>query len=174
MLNETRANNQENCYNTYASVFHNNNAASGENTAGFYMNDPGLSKVGYYQDRNSSKIFSRVQMSQRVTFADGVNGMGGISMGRLHTTWANPSQVWAAQYIYPAHGGRATLGLYSGGVADVEIDQLVFYFGHKWLAASGTAPNMHFNRSLATYMIDQPDGSYKYSHATLPDPGPRN
>ena len=171
VLSETKANNQENSYNTYASVFHNNTAATGENVSGFYQNNPELSKTGYYQDRNSTKIFRSVTPSQRVIFTDGVNGMGGISMGRLHHTWATPSQVYSAQYIYPAHSGRATLGVYSGAALDVETDQLVFYFAHKWLAASGSAPNMHFNRSLATYMLDTPDGAMKYSHDTLPDPG---
>ena len=166
VLGETAANNQENCYNTYASPFHNNSAY-----AGFNMNDPGLSRAGYYQDRNSTKIFLNVETSRRVTFTDGVNGLGGISMGRLHTTWANPSKVWDAQYIYPAHSGRANLAVYSGGVVSVEPEQLVFYFGHKWLAASGTAAETHFNRSLATYMVDEGSGTYKYSQITLPDPG---
>ncbi|MBP5531535.1 MAG: prepilin-type N-terminal cleavage/methylation domain-containing protein [Lentisphaeria bacterium] len=35
VLSETKANNQENSYNTYASVFHNNTAATGENVSGF-------------------------------------------------------------------------------------------------------------------------------------------
>ena len=168
VLGETAANNQANCYNTYAAPFHNNSAY-----AGFYMSDPGLSKTGYYGDRNSTKIFLTVETSRRVTFTDGVNGLGGISMGRLHTTWAAPSKVWDAQYIYPAHNGRANLAVYSGGVVSVEPEQLVFYFGHKWLAASGTATEMHFNRSLATYMVDEGSGSLKYSKITLPDPGPQ-
>ena len=53
----------------------------------------------------------------------------------------------------------------------VEPEQLVFYFGHKWIAASGTAQSMHFNRSLATYMVDEGNGTLKYSQITLPDPG---
>ena len=168
VLGETSANNQENCYNTYAAPFHNNSAYTG-----FNMSDPGLSKFGYYQDRNSTKIFLNVEPSRRVTFTDGVNGLGGISMGRLHTTWANPSKVWDAQYIYPAHSGRANMAVYSGGVVSVEPEQLVFYFGHKWLAASGTAAAAHYNRSLATYMVAEPSGSLKYSYITLPDPGPQ-
>ena len=171
VLGETAATNQENCYNTYAAPFHNNSAATGENVPGYFMSDPGLSKNGYYQDRNSTKIFLTVETSRRVTFTDGINGLGGISMGRLHTTWAVPSKVWDAQYIYPAHNGRANLAVYSGGVMSVEPEQLVFYFGHKWLAASGTAQTMHFNRSLATYMVDEGSGSLKYSQITLPDPG---
>ena len=171
VLSETRANNQENCYNTYASVFHNNTAASGENISGFYMNNPELSKRAYYQDRNSTIIFRNTTPSRRVIFTDGVNGLGGISMGRLHHTWANPTNVWAAQYIYPAHSGRSTLCVYSGAVLDVPTEELSLYFAHKWLAASGTAPNMHFNRSLSTYMINAPDGVMKYAHDTLPDPG---
>ena len=170
VLDETRANNQENCYNTYAATFHNNTAASGENVSGFYMNNPELDKRGYYQDRNSTVIFREVNTSRRVIFTDGVNGMGGISMGRLHNTWAAPSQVYSAQYIYPAHNGRATLAVYSGAVLDVPIEELVFYFSHKWLAPSGTLPT-HFNRSLATYMINAPNGSMKYSYETLGDPG---
>ena len=169
VLSETRGSNQENCYNTYAATFHNNSA--GENTAGFYMNDPGLSKVGYYSDRSSTKIFLRVEMSHRVTFTDAVNGLGGISMGRLHTTWANPSKVWDAQYIYPAHGGRANLAVYSGGVASVEADQLVYYFAHKWIASSGSAGDMHFNNSLKTYMLAGGSGNEKYVRYDIPDPG---
>lgn len=83
----------------------------------------------------------------------------------------HPSKVWDAQYVYPAHGGRATLAVYSNAVVDVETDELSLYFGHKWIAASGSAPDMHFNRSLATYMINAPDGNFPYSNDTLPDPG---
>ena len=171
VLSETRANNQENCYNTYVATFHNNTAATGENVGGFYMNNPELSRRGYYQDRNSTVIFREVNTSQRVIFTDGVNGMGGISMGRLHHTWATPTQVYSAQYIYPAHSGRANLALYSGGVVSVETDQLVFYFAHKWITHTSPTIEKHFNRSLATYMFDTPDGAMKYSHDTLPDPG---
>ena len=169
VLNETRANNQENCYNTYAAVFHNNSA--GEKTAGFFMNDPGLTKVGYYNDRSSTKIYSRVELSHRVIMTDGVNSLGGISMGRLHTSWAAASKVWDAQYVYPAHNGRANLAVYSGGVVSVEAEQLVFYFGHKWIAASGSAGAMHFNNSLRTYMIEGGLGSSKYTNMTIADPG---
>ena len=171
VLAETRLNNNANSYNTFASTFHNNTAATGENVGGYYLNDKGLSGIGYYQDRNSTKIFLNVETSRRVTFTDGVNGLGGISMGRLHTTWATPSQVWSAQYIYPAHNDRANLAHYAGGVASVPAEELALYFGHKWLAANGTAKAMHFNRSLATYMVEGGDGATKYTQITLPDPG---
>ena len=171
---ETSANNNNNSYNTYAAIFHNNNKASGENVNGFYLNSNVIAdKRGYYQDRNSTIIFREVRPGQRVLFTDGVNGQGSISGGRLHTTWNSSDQAakTAAQYVYPAHNSRANLALLSGSVIDVETDQLVFYFGHKWLAASGSAPNMHFNRSLATYMMEGSDGTFKYSHDTLPNPG---
>ena len=171
VLGETRADDNANSYNTYASPFHNNTAATGENVGGYYLNNQGLSGVGYYQDRNSTKIFLNVEPSRRVTFTDGVNGLGGISMGRLHTTWAEPTQVWSAQYTYPAHGGRANLAHYAGGVATVQSDDLVFYFGHKWLNASGSAKAMHFNRSLATHMVEGGEGTKKFTQITLPDPG---
>ena len=171
VLGETKANNQENCYNTYAAVFNNNSA--GEKVSGFYMTDPGLSKVGYYNDRNSSKIFTNVEPSRRVILTDGVNGLGGISMGRLHTTWANPSKVYDAQYVYPAHNGRATLAVYSNAGMSVEADDLVFYFGHKYLGKSGDTPAMHINNSLRTYMVAGGTGANKYSKIDIDDPGPQ-
>ena len=171
VLAETSANNDGNCYNTYASTFHNNTAASGENISGFYMNNPELSRRGYYQDRNSTVIFREVNTSRRVIFTDGVNGMGGISMGRLHTTWAAPTQAYSAQYIYPAHSGRATLGVFSGGVLDVPAEELAFYFSHKWITHTSQTLEKHYNRSLATYMVSEPSGTLKYSYITLPDPG---
>ena len=174
LLTETRANNDGNCYNTYAAIFHNNNGKKGENVNGFYLNiNKATDKRGYYQDRNTKIIFRETKPHQRVLFTDGVNGQGAISGGRLHTTWNDADQAskTAAQYVYPVHNGRANLSVISGEVADAEIDQLVFYFGHKWLDASGTAPAMHFNRSLATHMLEGADGTFKYSHYTLPDPG---
>jgi len=171
VLSETQANNDANSYNTYASPFHNNTAATGENVNGYYLNDKGLLGIGYYQDRSSTKIFLNVEPSRRVTFTDGVNGLGGISMGRLHTTWAAPTQPWSAQYTYPAHNGRANLAHYAGGVATVPAEDLVFYFGHKWLNANGSAKAQHFNRSLATHMVEGGSGANKYTQITLPDPG---
>ena len=177
LLAETAANNSGNYYNTYSAIFHNNSKATGENVNGFYLNtNKTLDQRGYYQDRNSTIIFREVKPSQRVLFTDGVNGQGAISGGRLHTTWNSGDQAnkVAAQYVYPAHNGRANLAVLSGGVLSVEPEQLVFYFGHKWLAASGSVPNMHFNRSLATYMVGEPSGSFKYSYITLPDPGKKD
>ena len=171
VLAETKANNQENCYNTYAAVFNNNSA--GEKVSGFYMTDPGLSKVGYYNDRSSTKIFTNVEPSRRVILTDGVNNLGGISMGRLHTTWASASKVYDAQCVYPAHNGRATLAVYSNAVMSVEADDLVLYFGHKYLGATsdGSAKAMHINNSLRTYMVAGGTGTNKYTKIDIDDPG---
>ena len=175
LLKETAANNSGNYYYTYAAIFHNNSKSTGENVNGFYLNNnKATDKRGYYQDRNSTIIYREVIQSHRVLFADGVNGQGSIAGGRLHTTWnsADQASAAAAQYVYPAHNGRANLASIAGEVTSVQTDELVLYFGHKWLAASGTAPNMHFNRSLATYMINESnDSAFKYGHDTLPDPG---
>ena len=167
VLSETKPNNQENCYNTYAAVFNNN--SSGEKVSGFYMNK--LKKIGYYNDRSSTNIFDSVEPSRQVILTDGVNNLGGISMGRLHTTWASASKVYDAQCVYPAHNGRAALAVYSNAVMNVEADDLVLYFGHKYLGKSGDTPAMHINNSLRTYMVAGGTGTNKYTKIDIDDPG---
>ena len=53
----------------------------------------------------------------------------------------------------------------------MEADQLVYYFAHKWIGASGTTGASHFNNSLKTYMIAGGGGNEKYVKYDIPDPG---